>query len=139
MGWATYGSAFFSAVIWGILNYIGHINVSAKYKKYDNIDAYVENLAMSGEEKTELKAYLADFAEDLASQGKMKEEAIKMAIDQFKVKEFTSLSKNGSLLDLPTHYYLVGYISIAAIAVIILQILTNTVFYGSFWLLAVEE
>lgn len=135
---ATYGSAIVSAVVWGILNYIDHIKVSANYKKYDNIDAYVDNLIMSSDERTELKAYLEDYAKDLVSQGKTKEEAVKMAINQFRVKEFTELSKNSSLLNLPIHYYLVGYTVITIILGIILYFLTHTVFLNSFWLLSVE-
>lgn len=136
--WMTYGSAFILAVVWGIFNYIDHIKVNANFKKYDHIEAYVENLLMSRDEKTELKAYLEDYAEDLASQGKTKEEAVKIAIEQFRIQEFTSLSKNNSLLNLPIHYYLIGYTLIAAMAVMLLQLLASTIFPDFFLLSAVE-
>lgn len=136
--WISYGSAFISAVIWGILNYIDHIKVSATYIKCDNIDAYVDNLMMSKDERAELKAYLEDYAKDLISQGKTKEEAVKTAINQFKVQEFTSLSKNSSLLNLPIHYYLFGYTLIAMIIGIILHFLTDIFLPQIFLLLSIE-
>ncbi|ROR27258.1 hypothetical protein EDD66_107172 [Mobilisporobacter senegalensis] len=107
--WMTYGFTIISATVWSILNYIAHIKISANYKKYDNIDTYVENLLISKEEKLELKGYLEDYSSDLISQGKTKEESIQTAINQFRVQEFTSLSKNSSLFNLPIHYYLIGY------------------------------
>lgn len=136
--WITYGAAILSAVIWGILNYIDHIKLGANYRKYNDIEVYVNNLIMSKDERVELKTYLEDYSKDLMSQGKTKEESIKIAIDQFRVQEFTSISKNNSIINLPIHYYLIGYTMIAGIAAFILQILTNILFANSFWLLAIE-
>lgn len=136
--WITYGSAFLSAVIWSVLNYIAHIKVNANYKKYDDIKTYVENLVMSKDEKLELMAYLEDFAADLSSQGKTKVEAVQTAINQFRVQEFSSISKNNSLLNLPIHYYLIGYVLVDIALIIVLALLTNTVFDSFFWLSAFE-
>ncbi|MEG0772716.1 hypothetical protein [Clostridium sp.] len=136
--WLTYGFAILSAVIWSILNYIAHIKVSANYKKFDNIETYVDNLIMSKDEKLELKAYLEDFAADLLSQGKSKEDAVQTAINQFRIQEFTSLSKNSSLLNLPIHYYLIGYLLLDILIIIILTLITSIMLSSSFWLLAIE-
>lgn len=136
--WLTYGFAILSAVIWSILNYIAHIKVSANYKKFDNIETYVDNLIMSKDEKLELKAYLEDFAADLSSQGKSKEDAVQTAINQFRIQEFTSLSKNSSLLNLPIHYYLIGYLLLDILIIIILTLITSIMLSSSFWLLAFE-
>lgn len=136
--WVTYGSAFLSAVIWSVLNYIAHIKVNANYKKYDDIKTYVDNLVMSKDDKLELMAYLEDYATDLSSQGKTKAEAVQIAINQFRVQEFSSISKNNSVLNLPIHYYLIGYVLVDIALVIVLALLTNTVFHGYFWLSAFE-
>lgn len=136
--WITYGSAFLSAVIWSVLNYIAHIKVNANYKKYDDIKTYVDNLVMSKDDKLELMAYLEDYAADLSSQGKTKAEAVQIAINQFRVQEFSSISKNNSVLNLPIHYYLIGYVLVDIALVIVLALLTNTVFHGYFWLSAFE-
>ncbi|EQB87722.1 hypothetical protein J2Z44_001353 [Clostridium punense] len=136
--WVTYGSAFLSAVIWSVLNYIAHIKVNANYKKYDDIKTYVDNLVMSKNDKLELMAYLEDFAADLSSQGKTKAEAVQIAINQFRVQEFSSISKNNSVLNLPIHYYLIGYVLVDITLVIVLALLANTVFHGYFWLSAFE-
>lgn len=63
---------------------------------------------------------------------------MKTAINQFKVKEFTELSKNSSLLNLPIHYYLIGYTLLAMILTIIVHLLRNAAFLDSFFLPAVE-
>jgi drug/metabolite transporter (DMT)-like permease len=136
--WLTYGFAILSAVIWSILNYIAHIKVSANYKKFDNIETYVDNLIMSKDEKLELKAYLEDFSADLLSQGKSKEDAVQTAINQFRIQEFTSLSKNSSVLNLPIHYYLIGYLLLDILIIIILTFITSIMLSSSFWLLAFE-
>lgn len=136
--WITYGSAFLSAVIWSVLNYIAHIKVNANYKKYDDIKTYVDNLVMSKDDKLELMAYLEDYAADLSSQGKTKAEAVQIAINQFRVQEFSSISKNNSVLNFPIHYYLIGYVLVDIALVIVLALLTNTIFHGYFWLSAFE-
>ena len=135
--WVTYGSAFSLAVVWGILNYIDHIMLSAWFKKCNDIEAYVENLVMSKDEKQELKSYLEDYVQDLVLQGKTQPEATKMAIDQFKVQEFTSLAKNSSLLKLPIHYYLIGYTVLALAMTVILHLVSSMVIW-TFWLLSLE-
>ncbi|MPN44938.1 hypothetical protein SDC9_192505 [bioreactor metagenome] len=120
------------------MNYIAHIKVNANYKKYDDIKTYVDNLVMSKDDKLELMAYLEDFAADLSSQGKTKAEAVQIAINQFRVQEFSSISKNNSVLNLPIHYYLLGYVLVDIVLVVVLALLTNTVFHVYFWLSAFE-
>lgn len=133
-----YALAIVSAVIWGILNYINHIKVNANYKKFDNIETYVDNLVINKDEKLELKSYLEDFAADLISQGKTSKEAVQIAINQFRVQEFSSLSKNNSILNLPIHYYLIGYVLIDIALILILEFLRITILASSFWLSAIE-
>ena len=122
-----YGLAFFLAALWGALNYIGHIRINAMYQKNNDISAYVDQLALDDEEKMELQAYLEDYVQDQVSKGKAKEDAAKEAISQFKVKEFSSLSKNTMIFNLHAHYYLGGYAVLALLFFLIL-ILIHTVF-----------
>jgi hypothetical protein len=110
---AGYGLAFIIAALWGAFNYIGHLRINAMYQKNNDIPAFVDQLALSNEEKLELQAYLEDYVIDLVSQGKTREEAAKEAINQFKVKEFSSLSKNTMIFNLHAHYYLGGYACLA--------------------------
>jgi hypothetical protein len=129
-GWLTIGYllAFALAVVWGVINYIGHIRMNVMYQKQNNIQAYVENLAMGKEDKLELQHYLEDYAADLIMQGKPKNEAAKEAINQFKVQEILSLSKDTMLFNLHAHYYLIGWAILAAIVDIIIWLL-----YGGFY------
>lgn len=115
-----YFAAGAMAIVWGGANYIGHIRMNGLYRKQHNIPAYVEQLAMSGEDKLELRNYLEDFAADLESQGKTAEEAAKEAIAQFKVKEFLSMSKHTRPFESHGHHYLLGWaiLIFAAAAVI---------------------
>jgi hypothetical protein len=136
--WVTYGSSIGCAFVWSILNYVDHIKISALYKTSNDIDAYVSSLAMKREEKEDLKVYLNDFVTDLEANGKTKEEAIKAAISQFQVQEFTSLSKNGGILELPTHYYLLGYAVAFIVLNLIIQIFLGTGIINSFWLHAIS-
>lgn len=104
-----YGSTFMLAVIWGIFNYIGHIRINVLYQRNHDIPSFVSQLVMNHEEKLELQAYLEDYTQDLENQGRTKDEAAKEAINQFKVQEFSSLSKNTMIFNLHAHYYLGGY------------------------------
>lgn len=119
----SYWIAFLIAVLWGAINYIGHIRMNAIYKKQDDILAYVNQLAMSKDDKLELQTYLEDYVQDLIRQGKTKEDATREAINQFKVKEFLSLSKNTSIFNLHAHYYLIGWTIVLAITFILICIL----------------
>ncbi|WLD94685.1 hypothetical protein [Alkalihalobacillus sp. AL-G] len=130
--------AFFLAVLWGILNYIGHIRMNAMYQKYNDIQAFVNNLALDPDDQLELQTYLEDYASDLVDQGLNKHDAAKQAIQQFKVKEFTTLSKNTMLFNLHAHYYLWGYTCIAAIVTICLFLVTEMVFLSSLVLVVLE-
>lgn len=134
----TYGGAAGLAIVWGILNYIDHIKINAKFKKYDNVDLFVENLVMNQEEKEDLKAYLNDFVDDLQQKGRTEDEAIKTAIAQFQIQEFALLSKNNGIFELPSHYYLLGYFCIIAVAIVVIGVFTNTIFGNSFLLKAMN-
>ncbi len=101
--------SFTLAVLWGALNYISQIRMNNMYKKQDDIQEYVNQLAMSEEDRLELQTYLEDYVQDLTEQGTTKEDATREAINQFKVKEFLSLSKNTMFFNLHAHYYLIGW------------------------------
>ncbi|XID91980.1 hypothetical protein ACF3MZ_26440 [Paenibacillaceae bacterium WGS1546] len=118
-----YGVSFGIAVLWSAMNYIGHIRINAMYRRRSDIAAYVGQLAMSDEDKAELRDYLEDFARDLMNQGRSKERATAEAISQFKVRELLSLSKNTSFFQLHAHYYLFGWAVAAAAGVVILLLL----------------
>ncbi|MDV4151329.1 hypothetical protein R0131_10795 [Clostridium sp. AL.422] len=134
----TYGIAIGSSFVWSILNYVDHIKVNAIYKNSNDIDSYVNSLIMSRDEKDDLKQYLNDFVKDLEESGKTKDEAIKTAISQFQVNEFTSLSKNTGILELPSHYYLIGYVIIFAVIIILTQFMISLGLEGRFWLYSIN-
>lgn len=131
-----YGASFAVALIWCILNYIGHLKLNAIYKKHDDIAAFVEHMAMKKEEKTELIQYLNDFVKDLEEKGDSHEDAVKKAISNFQVKEFLA-AQDGDLFDKPTHYYLLGYVSIFVGVILIIQCL-NIIFPVPFIVSAVN-
>lgn len=121
------------AVLWGTLNYISHIRMNSMYKKQDDIRLYVNQLAMSEEDKLELKIYLEDYVQDLIKQGNTEADATREAINQFKVKEFLSLSKNTLLFNLHAHYYLIGWTIIFIIVSILVWLLEFSIIpYPSF-------
>ncbi|MCC3372760.1 hypothetical protein [Cohnella sp. REN36] len=134
-----YVLSFALAVIWSAANYIGHIRMHATYRKQHDIRAYVEQLAMSGEDRLELQNYLEDYAADLTSQGRTKEEAAREAINQFKVKEFLSLSKHSPLFDLHAHYYLLGWAAVAVAFFLLLGAIGLALFPSSLLLLIAES
>ncbi|WP_257348680.1 hypothetical protein [Pseudalkalibacillus decolorationis] len=127
----SYLLAFLIAVLWGVLNYIGHIRINAMHQKYNDIQAFVSNLVLDNEEKLELQAYLEDFSRDLVSKGLSKHDSDKEAIQQFKVEEFNSLSKNTTLFNLHAHYYLWGYVCITLISFTCLFLFSEMVFLSS--------
>ncbi|GAB6084861.1 hypothetical protein [Alkaliphilus crotonatoxidans] len=134
----TYGTAIGSAFVWSVLNYVDHIKVNAIYRKSDNIDSYVNSLIMKKDEKEDLKQYLNDFVKDLEANGKTKDEAVRTAISQFQVNEFTSLSKNTGIFELPSHYYLIGYVMIFVLTIILIQVMISIGLGGRFWLFAIN-
>lgn len=136
--WTTYSSAIGCAFVWSILNYVDHIKISVLFRKSNDIEAYVNSLAMKREEKEDLMEYLKDFVADLEVSGKTKEEAVKTAIAQFQVQEFTSISKNSGILELPSHYYLLGYAIIYLALILIIQIFLGIGISNSFWLHAIS-
>lgn len=117
---AGYTLSFAVAVVWGAINYIGHMRVNVKFQKHHDIEAYIQQLAMSQEDRLELQNYLEDYAKDLMGAGKSREDASREAISQFKVKELMSLSKNTTLFDLHAHYYLFGWTIFAIILFIVI-------------------
>jgi hypothetical protein len=56
-----YGVSFGLAVLWSGVNYISHIHINAMYWKQNDIQVYVEQLAMNYEDKVELSNYLEDY------------------------------------------------------------------------------
>lgn len=134
----TYGTAVGCAFVWSVLNYVDHIKVNAIYKKSENIDSYVNSLIMTKNEKEDLKQYLNDFVNDLEANGKTKDEAVKTAISQFQVDEFTQLSKNTGIFVLPNHSYLIGYVVVFVLAIILTQVMISMGSGGRFWLYAIN-
>ena len=105
----TYYISFSLAALWCGINYIGHIRVNNLYRKHGDIGAYVEQLVMDAEDKTELRNFLEDFAADLEEQGRSREEAAKEVISQFQVREFLAMSKHTVPFETHGHHYLLGY------------------------------
>ncbi len=135
--WLTYGTSIICAFVWSVLNYIDHIKINALYRKHNSTEAYVDSLAMKKQEKEDLKTYLDDFVKDLEANGKTKDEAVKIAISQFQVQEFTSISKNSGILELPAHHYLIGYVLIFTAVAILFLCLINAAFRDVFLLHAI--
>lgn len=119
-----YGIGFVVALIWSILNYMSHLKLNRLYKAYDDIDVFVGNMTMKKDEKIELVQYLNDFVRDLEEQGETHESAVKKAIGNFQVQEFSE-AQGGNLFEKPTHYYLLGYVSIFVCAFIIINFLNT--------------
>lgn len=134
----TYGTAIGCAFLWSIFNYVDHIKINAIYKKGDNIDAYVNSLVMNKSEKEDLRQYLYDFVKDLEASGKTTNEAVRTAIGQFQVNEFTSLTKNTGIFELPGHSYLIGYAVIFALGILLSLVMINTGLAAGFWINAVN-
>lgn len=120
---AGYGCAFITASVWSVLNYINLIKFNIMYKKSSDINAFVDQLTISREEKLEIQGYLEDYIEDLISSGKQRADATREAIESFKVKEIISSSKNSRLFNLHAHYYLLGYSFIMVITGLLLRII----------------
>ncbi|KPU42824.1 hypothetical protein OXPF_35870 [Oxobacter pfennigii] len=114
-----YGAVFLVALLWSILNYVGHLKISAIYKRHDNIEVFIRGLTMNNEEKADLTEYINDFVKDLEENGSTHEEAVRTAISHFQVKEFTQWQ--GNIFETPIHYYLLGYVSIFAGLIIVIQ------------------
>jgi len=119
---AGYAISFGLALVWRLLNYASRIRLNNLYRKHSGIEAYVGQLAMSEDDKLELRNYLEDFAKDLASQGRTEQEAEAEAISQFKVKELLEASDRASLFRFQTHSYLgiwgaVAYVLAVAVAI----------------------
>lgn len=134
----AYFTSFALAAIWGGMNYVGHIRINSLYRKQKDIQAYVDQLALGREDKLELLNYLEDFAADLELQGKTKEEAATEAINQFKVKEFLSMSKHTSPFESHGHHYLLGYGSLSLAVVLILILIEKALNSFSLYLFILE-
>lgn len=130
-----YSICFFIAILWSILNYISHLKINPMHKSYNTIESFVANLKMDKEEKAELTQYLNDFVDDLVEKGNTHDEAIKIAIRNFQVQEFSE--SNNSLFEMHVHYYLIGYGIILIGIIIVLQCL-NMFFPNVFIILALN-
>lgn len=122
-----YALSLIIAGVWAILNYISHMKINSLYKESKDIHVFINQLALSSDEKLEIQTYLEDYIEDQMTEGKTKAEATKHAIDQFKIEEFSTLSKNTALFSLPAHYYLIGYSALALVLGLILVIVTTAI------------
>lgn len=120
LDFVIYVPAFVTALVWSILNYMSHLKLNAIYKRYDEINAFVEHMAMNKEEKAELIQYLNDFVGDLEEKGDTHEAAVKKAINHFRVQEFTE-AHGGEIFEKPTHDYLLGYVSIFIAFVLVIR------------------
>ena len=129
-----YGAGFAVALTWSILNYISHLKLNTIYKKHDDIAVFVEHMSMKKDEKIELIQYLNDFVKDLEEKGDTHENAVKKAISHFQVQEFTA-AQDDDLFEKPTHYYLLGYVSIFVGVILIIRCL-DIIFPVPFMLLA---
>lgn len=129
-----YGAVFAIALVWSILNYIGHLKINTIYKKHDNLEAFVERTSMNKEEKMELLQYLNDFVKDLEENGETHENAVKKAISHFQVQEFSE-AQGGNIFEMTTHYYLLGCASLFIGAALIIQIL-NMIISAPFIIMA---
>lgn len=130
-----FSAVFVIAFMWSILNYVGHLQLRSIYGKFDSIEDFTKCLSMKEEEKEELTAYLYDFVKDMEENGTSHETAVKTAISQFQVKEITE--KDGELLEMKPHYYLLGYAAIFILVVTIVQAI-NTIVHLPFLILAVS-
>ena len=133
---AGYGCAFITASVSSVFNYINLIKFNIMYKKSSNINAFLDQLTVSREEKLEIQGYLDDYIEDLIASGKQRTDAIREAIESFKVKEILSSSKNSKIFNLHAHYYLLGYSFIMVTAGLFLRVIYLNV--NSLLLLSLE-
>lgn len=134
-----YWISFAIAVLWGAVNYISHIRMNNMYKQQNDIAQYVNQLAMSEEDKLELQTYLEDYVQDLIEQGMTESDATREAINQFKVQEFLSLSKNSMFFNLHAHHYLFGWTIVSIIASILVWLLEITFLPYPFITLTLES
>lgn len=133
---AMYGIGFAIALIWSILNYMGHLKLSRIYKKYDTIGTFVEYMTMEDDEKIELIQYLNDFVKDLEERGENHENAVKKAISHFQVQEFSEI-RGSDIFEKHSHYYLFGYVSIFLGAFLVISLL-NAIVHITFILAAIN-
>lgn len=119
----SYYISFTIAAIWCGMNYFAQIRMNQFFRRQNDIYAYVNQLALSGEDKLELQNYLEDYATDLEQHGKTREEAVTEAINQFRVREFLSMSKHSKLFETHGHHYLLGYAAIMLSADLVLAII----------------
>lgn len=131
----AYSFSFALAALWAGANYIGHIRMNSLYRRQNDIGAYVNQLALGSEDKLELQNYLEDFSADLMLKGRTKEAAAQEAINQFKAKEFLSMSKHSKLFETHGHHYLLGYAIISIVMVLIITLINQIVSIPSLLLL----
>lgn len=126
---AGYWTSFGLATIWGIINYISHIqyNVTSAIRHGD-IEEYLDKMKLSIEEAQELKAYLADYAADLVIQHNLSEKDARIrAMNEFNIKEIHQLMKDKNLFTFMKHTYLLGYAAIFAMLFLLLSVINSYV------------
>ncbi|MGF7029159.1 hypothetical protein J2T17_000064 [Paenibacillus mucilaginosus] len=119
----SYYISFTIAAIWCGTNYFAQIRMNQFFRRQNDIGAYINQLALSGEDKLELQNYLEDYATDLEQHGRTREEAAKEAIDQFRVREFLSMSKHSKLFETHGHHYLLGYAALMLSGALVLALI----------------
>ncbi|WP_044477210.1 ammonium transporter [Paenibacillus antibioticophila] len=124
-----YWTSFGLATIWGIINYISHIqyNVTSAILHGD-IEEYVDKMKLSIEEAQELKTYLADYASDLVIQHHLSEkDARTRAMNEFNIKEIHQLMKDKNLFIFMKHTYLLGYAAVFTALFLLLSVISSYV------------
>lgn len=134
---AGYAISFGLALVWSLLNYVSRIRLNNLYRKHSGIEAYVDQLAMSEDDKLELRNYLEDFAQDLASQGRTQQEAEAEALSHFRIKEWMSASDRSSLFSFQSHSYLWIWAAGAYVLAVVLAIADIVFKLDTVWTLIV--
>lgn len=126
---AGYWTSFGLAALWGMINYISHIqyNVTTAIRHGD-IEEYVEKMNLSAEESQEFKAYLTDYAADLVIQHNLSEKDARIrAMNEFNIKEIHQLMEDKNLFTFGKHTYLLGYAAIFTLLILVLSVISSYV------------
>ncbi|OXS60316.1 hypothetical protein B1A99_07715 [Cohnella sp. CIP 111063] len=126
---AGYWTSFGLATLWGIMNYISHIqyNVTTAIRHGD-IEEYVDKMNLSAEESQEFKSYLTDYAADLVVQHNLSDKDAQIrAMNEFNIKEIHQLVKDKNLFTFGKHTYLLGYAVIFTMLILVLSVISSYV------------
>lgn len=126
---AGYWTSFGLATLWGIMNYISHIqyNVTAAIRHGD-IEEYVDKMNLSAEESQEFKSYLTDYAADLVVQHNLSDKDARIrAMNEFNIKEIHQLMEDKNLFTFGKHTYLLGYAVIFTMLILALSVISSYV------------